>query len=186
MHGKPSRNWGARWAVCPRVCYSLTMPMRVADFMAQIRHRTLELLPRGLREGLTARVRFVWLQMHYHSPKVHYEVWLTRKTGRLEIGLHFEGPREFSYRWAEIAAGLGPHVELEEWTPSWTRIHQTLLYDPPSEALAEEVARRLAEMITVLQPIVESERHNVPQELEREVVAGRTLRGRRLAKGRRR
>jgi hypothetical protein len=113
--------------------------------------------------------------MDYHSPKVHYEVWLTRKTGRIEIGLHFEGPREFSYRWAELMAEhapeifgrLGPDVELEEWTPSWTRIHQSLPYDPLSEGLADEVARRLAEMITVLQPIVESERGNVAAELER-------------------
>jgi hypothetical protein len=147
--------------------------MRVADFMALVRNRTLELLPEELRE-CSARVRFVWLWVHYHSPKVHYEVWLTRKTGRIEIGLHFEGPREFSYRWAEliapympeVQARLGPHLELEEWTASWTRLHQTIPYDPPSDALADEVARRLAEMITVLQPIVESLRSEVPPELE--------------------
>jgi len=36
-----------------------------------------------------------------------------------------------------------------------------------SEPLADEVAGRLAEMITVLQPIVERERDNVSPELER-------------------
>ncbi len=152
--------------------------MRVKDFMALVQDRTLALLPEGLRD-CTARIRFVWFQVHYHTPKVHYEVWLTRKTGRIEIGLHFEGPREFSYRWAEliaphmpeIQARLGPSMELEEWTSSWARLHQTLPYDPLNEALADEVSRRLAEMITVLQPIVERERGQVPPELEREAVA---------------
>jgi hypothetical protein len=149
------------------------MPLRVRDFMALVLERTAELLPPELR-GYTSRNRFVWLQLHYWTPKVHYEVWLTRKTGRIEIGLHFEGEREFSYRWAEVMAArmpevmarLGPQVEVEEWTSAWTRIHQTLPYDPLSEPLADEVARRLAEMISVLQPIVEAERDKVPPELE--------------------
>ena len=143
------------------------------DFLSLVLARATELLPPELRT-FTARIRFVWLQLHYWTPKVHYEVWLTRKTGRIEIGLHFEGEREFSYRWAEVIAPhmlevqarLGPQVELEEWTSSWTRIHQTLPYDPLSESLAEEVARRLAEKISVLQPIVERERASVPKELE--------------------
>ncbi len=149
------------------------MPLRVRDFMSIVLERTTELLPPELR-AFEARVRFVWLQIHFWTPKLHYEVWLTRKTERIEIGLHFEGERPFSYRWAEVMAArmpevqarLGPHLELEEWTPSWTRIHQTIPYDPLSEPLAEEVARRLAETISVLQPIVEEERPNVPAELE--------------------
>ncbi len=149
------------------------MPMRVADFMALVLEHTRALLPPDLH-GFKTGIRFVWLQLHYHTPKVHYEVWLTRKTGRVEIGLHFEGPREFSYRWAElmaphmpeIQARLGPQVELEEWTPSWTRIHQTVPYTPLSEEMAEEVAQRLAQTIAALQPIVERERANVPDALE--------------------
>ena len=155
--------------------HPIDMPaMRVTEFMPIVEQRTLALLPDDLQEGLTSRIRSSWLQMHYHTPKVHYEVWLTRKTNRIEIGLHFEGTREFSYLWAELLAAhtpeilgqLGPEVEFEEWTPSWTRIHQSVPYDPLSEGLAEEVARRFAEMITVLQPIVEYERENVPVELE--------------------
>ncbi len=148
-------------------------PLRVHDFLSLVLARATELLPPELRT-FTARIRFVWLQLHYWTPKVHYEVWLTRKTGRIEIGLHFEGAREFSYRWAEliapympeIQARLGPQVELEEWTASWTRVHQTLPYDPLSEPLADDVANRLAEMIIVLQPIIERERGNIPPEME--------------------
>ena len=161
------------------------MPFRVRDFMSLVLERATELLPPELR-GFTARLRFVWLQLHYWTPKVHFEVWLTRKTERIEIGLHFEGEREFSYRWAEVMATrmpevmarLGPQVELEEWTSSWTRIHQTLPYDPLSEPLAEEVARRLAEMMTVLEPIAEEERDNVPPELEALAPVKRTGGGR--------
>ena len=72
--------------------------MRVAEFMGHLQERVLSLLREELREGIQPRIRFTWFQAHFHSQKVHYEVWLTRKTGRIEIGLHFEGPREFSYR----------------------------------------------------------------------------------------
>ena len=72
--------------------------------MDRLQETTLALLPNDLRDSCTARVRFVWFQVHFHSPKVHYEVWLTRKTERIEIGLHFEGPQEFmqSLREADI------------------------------------------------------------------------------------
>src|SRR5574341_1350726 len=154
-----------RWFAGSQVCYHPPMPMRVADFLSIVNERALALLPEDLRAGCTSRISSVWLWLHYHDRRVHYEVWLARKTGRIEVGLHFEGPREFSYYWAEliapympeIQAHLGPQVELEEWTASWARVHQTLPYDPLSEPLAEEVAPRLAETITVLQPIVERE-----------------------------
>ncbi len=148
--------------------------MRVRDFMEMLQDRTLAMLPNGLRKECTSRVRFVWFQVHFHSPKVHYEVCLTRKTERIEIGLHFEGPHDFSYRWAErvadhmmeVHAQLGPEWELEEWTASWTRLHTTIPYDPLSPALAEAIGERMAELITVCQPIIDAERDNVPLELE--------------------
>jgi hypothetical protein len=150
--------------------------MRVRDFMELLHDRTLALLPDELRERCEARVRFVWLQVHFHSPKVHFEVWLARKIERIEIGLHFEGPRDFSYRWSElfadhmpeVQAQLGPQWELEEWTSSWARLHETVPYDPPSEVLADEIAHRFARLITVCQPIVERLRPDVPTALERE------------------
>lgn len=150
--------------------------MRVADFMGILQERTLALLPKDLRESCKARVRFVWFQVHFHSPKVHYEVWLARKIERIEIGLHFEGPRDFSYRWAElfaehmpeVQAQLGPQWELEEWTSSWARLHETIPYDPPSDILADEIAHRFAALINVCQPIVERLRLDVPTALEAE------------------
>jgi hypothetical protein len=160
--------------------------MRVHDFMELVQERTLALLPDDLRGICTSRVRFVWFQVHFHSPKVHYEVCLTRKTERIEIGLHFEGPHDFSYRWAErlaehmpeVSAALGPEWELEEWTASWARLHTTLPYDQPSPALAEEIAEHMAELIKTCQPIIERERENVPKELEAVAPVKTTLRSR--------
>jgi hypothetical protein len=159
------------------------MRMKVSDFMEQLEAETLRLLPAELRKACKHRVRFVWFQVHFHSPKVHYEVWLARKIERIEIGLHFEGPQEFSYEWAarlaehmpEVQARCGPQYELEEWTASWARVHETVPYDPLSGALADEIASRLARLITVCEPIVEAERGLIaaPASEERKVTEKR-------------
>lgn len=160
--------------------------MKVREFMGMVEERTLAMLPVNLREACTSRVRFVWFQVHFHSPKVHYEVCLTRKTERIEIGLHFEGPHDFSYRWAErlaehmleVYASLGPEWELEEWTASWARLHTTIPYDPLSPALAEAIAERMSDLIATCQPIIELELENVPAELEAVVPVKATTRRR--------
>ena len=97
--------------------------MRVREFMERIEEETLAALPTALREACTHRVRFVWFQLHFHSPKVHYEVCLTRKTERIEIGLHFEGPHDFSYRWAELIAPYMPEIQAQLGPPvSYTHL----------------------------------------------------------------
>jgi hypothetical protein len=114
------------------------------------------------------RVRFSLLQVYFESTAVHYEVWVQRKTGRIEIGLHFEGddPDE-NFRWAaalapraiEIQSKLAPSVELEEWTRSWTRLHETRSIDGKlTEVLAAQTGERLAQFIETLEPILEEER----------------------------
>jgi hypothetical protein len=113
------------------------------------------------------RVRFSLLQVYFENASVHYEVWVQRKTGRIEIGLHFEGEPDDNFRWAaalapralEIQSKLGPSVELEEWTRSWTRLHETRSMEGKlTEALAAEIGRRLVEFVETLEPIVEEER----------------------------
>lgn len=166
------------------------MRMKVGDFMERLQEETLERLPEDVRKACKAKVRFVWFQVHFHSPKVHYEVWLTRKTERIEIGLHFEGPQEFSYAWAarfaehmeQVQAECGPQYELEEWTQSWARIHETIPYDPLSEALADEVASRLARLIGVCEPIVEAERGLIAAPVEEKRVAAKRRWGSRAGK----
>ena len=140
--------------------------MRIRDFLIAVYDSLGKRLPKPLRDHQW-RVRFSLLQVYFESPAVHYEVWVQRKTGRIEIGLHFEGEPEENYRWAatlapralEIQSELGPAIELEEWTRSWTRLHETRTLDGRlTEELATEIGERLAQFIEVLEPILEEER----------------------------
>lgn len=140
--------------------------MRIRDFLLLVYDRLSTRLPAPLRDHQW-RVRWSLLHVYFHEPAVHYEVWVQKKTARIELGLHFEGERDDNYRWAAVLAGraleiqakLGPTVELEEWTSSWTRLHETLpLAGTLNEALADEVAARLARFIEVLEPILAEER----------------------------
>ncbi|MGQ9573145.1 MAG: hypothetical protein ACUVV3_08175 [Dehalococcoidia bacterium] len=145
--------------------------MRVRDFLSLVRERLEPLLPPELR-SFQARIRFNLLQVYYEHPSLHYEVWPQRKNGRIEIGLHFEGEREENYGWAaalaermpQLQAALGPTLELEEWTPTWTRLHQSLPLASLDEALADEVAHRMAAFIATLQPILEECRPRMREE----------------------
>lgn len=143
-----------------------SLAMRIRDFLSLVYDALSRRLPEPLREHRW-RVRWSLLQVYFESTAIHYEVWVQRKARRIEIGLHFEGEQEENYRWAqalaprslEIQAQLGPNVELEEWTRSWTRLHETRsLVGDLADDLAEEIAERLALFIEVLEPILAQER----------------------------
>ena len=140
--------------------------MRIKGFLHLVYDGLRGQLPVTLGEH-DWRVRWSLLQVYFEKPAVHYEVWVQRKARRIELGLHFECEREESYRWAEvlapraieIQAQLGQNVELEEWTKSWTRLHETLHLEADlDDTLAAHVAQRLARYIEVLEPILEEER----------------------------
>ena len=136
-------------------------PLRTRDFLTLVRDTTLPHLGDHLGHP-QARVVFSSLQIHFGDPRLHYEVWPVRKTGRLEIGLHLEGPQDWSRALAARLAGhadelrraLGPDYELEDWTASWCRLHRTLPLEPLSPALADAVAARLAALIRVTEPLL--------------------------------
>lgn len=145
------------------------LAVRIRDFLLLVHDDLARELPEPLQDH-EWRLRWSMLQVYFGSPAVHYEVWVQRKAGRIEIGLHFESVREESYRWAqalakralEIQAQLGPGVELEEWTRSWTRLHETWpLTGALTDDLAEDVAVRLARFMEVLEPILAQERAGV-------------------------
>lgn len=145
--------------------------MRIRDFLGMVPDLVGALLPPE-RRSFQWRLRFNLLQLFYQDPTIHYEAWVQRKAGRIELGLHFEGEREGNYRWAgcladrlvEIQAQLGPSLEVEEWTRSWTRLHEIIPFRTLDESLAEQVAERLAGLMTVLQPILEEERPGIVAE----------------------
>ena len=96
---------------------------------------------------------------NYH---VHYELAL-RSTGFVEVGLHFEDEkdrndellRRFSDDALEVISRLGPQVEIEQWTKTWGRVHQTLSFKTTDERLLALAVERMAAMIVVLQPMLE-------------------------------
>jgi hypothetical protein len=142
--------------------------MRPHEFLLRVRELAEARLPADAPR-FQGRLRFSFIQLYRDDPRIHYEVWLQRKTGHIEVGLHFEADRERSYRWAEalgrrvleLQAQLGPDAELEEWTRSWTRLHQTLPLRALDDELARDVADILARFITVMEPILAEEAINI-------------------------
>jgi hypothetical protein len=153
--------------------------LRVRDFLALVERAATPVLPAHAR----TRIAFSFVQVIFDDPRVHYECWVQRRSAALEVGLHFEGVRDFSYAWAglfgdrmvEVHTRLGDAPQLEEWTASWARLHER--WDAPSldEPLAERAAERLVAYVTALQPIVEELRPLVP-DLANTLAEGRTHR----------
>ena len=165
VKGDPHPFGSSRLVAQPALWHD-SLAVRIRDFLLQVYDALPGRLPKPLRDHHW-RVRWSLLQVYFEKTTVHYEVWVQRKARRIEIGLHFEGEQEENYRWAqalaprslEIQAQLGPNVELEEWTRSWTRLHETRsLVGDLADDLAEEIAERLALFIEVLEPILAQER----------------------------
>jgi hypothetical protein len=145
----------------------------VMQFIAAVYDSARRKLPPRLRKH-EAVVKASLAQVHFGDPAVHYEVWVQRKTRSIEVGLHFEGERADNAHWAEalseraaeIQAQLGPSAELEVWTRSWTRLHES--HPVPGKEwrpkasltpeLVERIAARLARYIEVLEPMLREER----------------------------
>lgn len=136
-----------------------------SQFMARLPAATRPHLPPALRRFRSAHRS--WLcQVYYGDPRLHYEVWnLGERRGRLEIGLHFESRdreenlvllRGFSQQMVAVKAALGAQWEAEHWDRGWTKVYETVPYEPFSEAVLEATAARLARAITVLQPLWEA------------------------------
>ena len=104
-----------------------------------------------------------WLcQLYFRDPRLHYEVWnMGERRGVLEIGLHFESRerevneallRGFCEHMIEIKVQLGPGWEAEHWDKGWTKVYETVPYEPFSTDLLERVSKRLGRAMTVLNP----------------------------------
>ena len=137
--------------------------MRIADFLAAVHASLRAEMGAGLA-GFESRQRFGYLQYYRGDPGVHYEIWVQRKTQRLEIGLHFEtadGERNYAAaealaeRAPEIVARVGPEYELEEWTKTWTRLHRSFAAGSLTEALASEAASHAAALMRGMEPVLD-------------------------------
>ena len=103
------------------------------------------------------------MKVHYGRPEFHYEAWHHTGAGRLEIGLHFEGPSDenqaafdfFRVRMIEIKAHL-PRAELEPWDRGWSRLYETLPAPQLDESVLDRAVERMAEYVVNLQPLLDS------------------------------
>jgi hypothetical protein len=132
------------------------------DFFGRLRKGLKSGLPQPYRSFEGARGRGRLLKFHFGHSEVHYEAWHHTGAGRLEVGLHFEGPPElnqhafgfFRPRMVEIKARL-PRAELEPWDRGWSRLYETMPAPYLDEVVVAGAVERLAAYITTLQPLVE-------------------------------
>ena len=140
----------------------VTVPMKTREFLGGVVELVRMQLPAELRDSQLMSSRGPLVKLHYGDPKVHYEVWVRRQTKTVEVGLHFEGPSEVNARYLEeltgryphIIGSLGPEVESERWTDSWTRVHQVFPFSVLDEDLLMVVSGCLAQMMIRLEPAV--------------------------------
>jgi hypothetical protein len=106
-------------------------------------------------------VRSSQAQWWFDDPRLHIEAWWHAKTGRLELGLHLEGPPELNQRIAAglsrqmlmIKARLGGRIDLEPWDKGWVRLYETDPVEVFDRTRVVATGRRVAELIQVLWPI---------------------------------
>ncbi len=136
--------------------------MRIQQFQVSLVEKTRKQLPRSLK-NLEPRSFFTIVKLFYKNPKLHYEVWVRGKEHLVEVGLHLEADKEtndallayFNSRAIEIHAELGARIEIEQWTNSWSRVHEVVPYTTLNAELVDQLAEKLAQMISVLQPMLE-------------------------------
>jgi hypothetical protein len=137
--------------------------LRIKDFLALV-HGGVEQRLGATLDGFDWRQRFGYVQYYRGKPDIHYEVWVQRKTQRLEIGLHFEGPdRDRNYECAEalsirapdVQHAVGPEYELEEWTKQWTRLHRSFEAPALTPQLAGEAAEHVVALMRGMEPIID-------------------------------
>ncbi len=138
--------------------------MRLDELMRAIPPATQAKLPQSLQGFKVARRSWL-VQLYYDDPLIHYEVvTLGVKRGELEIGLHFECRNAatnerllngFMQHLFEIKAELGDSFEAEMWDKGWTKVYETFPIETFDEAYVDRVAARLAQVIVVMQPILE-------------------------------
>jgi hypothetical protein len=137
--------------------------MRIQEFQKTLVEKTRKQLPRALR-GFEPRSFFSIVKLSYRNPRLHYEVWVRGQERLIEIGLHFEADKltndallaYFNSRALEIHAELGPRIEIEQWTNSWSRVHEAVPYESLNAELVDRLSEKLAHMITVLQPMLDA------------------------------
>ena len=136
--------------------------MKTREFLQQIADLLRSQLPPELQGFHTLGPVGSLIKFHYGDPRIHYEVWVQRKIGEVEVGLHFESDPTTNRQYLERVSGrltgihpvLGQRVTAEQWAKTWTRAHQVLPLQALEEDFLLEIASCLAGLVRTLQPIV--------------------------------
>ena len=141
-------------------------------FLKTLPELVLANLPETL-QGIQPRQPWRWIiQFHYGEPRLHYEVSRVSRQGGWELGFHCEARDRnlnrvllngFRRHLFEIKAELGPTIEAEMWDRGWTKIYEVYPERPLTTPYQQEVAQRLAQIITCLHPIYVDVRNTVAQ-----------------------
>ena len=137
--------------------------MSARHFLAEVLELLRMQLPGELKEFESVGPWHGLVKVHYGDPTAHYEVHVQRRHRQIELGLHFEGAAQENSRHLEnmltrmgdIKKQLGAEVEAEQWTRSWTRVHETIEMPVLDEDFLMELTSRLSQYIRALQPMVE-------------------------------
>lgn len=96
------------------------------------------------------------------EPAIHFELWLHRGRGRVELGLHFEtrdpdrNRRLLEFMVDELAflkATLSETLEAEPWDKGWTRVYLTRPIERLDREAQANLAATFATFIGILEPL---------------------------------
>lgn len=137
-------------------------PLSPSEFFDALPVALAPRLPIDLRTFDKRRGRGRLAKFDYGHPETHFEIWHHAGAGRLEVGLHFEGPAAlndaalayFRTRLVEIKKSI-PRAELEPWDRGWSRLYETVSASALTGALLDSASELLAAYVITLQPMVD-------------------------------
>ena len=136
--------------------------MKTGEFLEALLELARQQLPPELSGFQVTGPTMSLVKLHYGRPTVHYEVWIQKRRGEVELGLHFEGHAESNLRHLgllseqrdAIRSALGPGVDAEPWDKGWTRVHETVPLEPLNDDFLVELSFKLSAMIRTLEPML--------------------------------
>ena len=136
--------------------------MKTKEFLETLPDLVRQQLPPEL-SGFQVHPRVTSLtKFYYERSSVHYEVWIQKRKGIVELGLHFEGDPENNFNQVEllrsqsdqIRASLGEDIEIDEWDRGWARAHEIIPLETLSDDFLVEISFKLSAMIRELEPLL--------------------------------
>jgi len=140
-----------------------SVALRRQDFLTAVVDRLRHELPEELAEFHVKSMGSL-IKIYYGNERVHFEVMTSSSRQSMEIGLHFEDGAVstaaylayFDRYIVELKHQLGATIELERWTESWGHIYEIEPIAKLTDFQMNRTAKRLAELIAVLQPLVDA------------------------------